>query len=691
MSSFQTVAPPHLYAVVMSDTDMEEEVPGKKINPVGDTGDHRRRQQLPPGVQKSQQAQALAHGTGGGNGTPNCLSSNNSGDGVYSAILNDRIGRFTIKHLHGDGEADYYPQIGNFYNSNDNRIMLAHQKNLFNQKLNVSFSFNPTLLVCNNCRDRPAHGISGGEQDAPMVFVLSDQCFAPALPAAGDGGCIPILRIENGSVNELAKLFVDVFTGTQLKVGSLILISSVSHLAAVGTAAYAEALVRAAKFLLNSFNGKVTVRPGVPVLLGGVGDMSLMRSLTEVAAWVDSLPLQEQALPNARSAFKLCLTNGSVGKAVQAEKSKLQLPVSLYSFEKRTFVSGHNLQLYSSIRAFDLGAEKLVIDAMIADLNKKHGANLSTQVALDRCEATQQEADSSKAVVIVGLSHANYLATELAAHGYKAITVETKSWRPNSSTVAEAVAELQQKLVTTPNVLAVIYWCLDSAAYYAITDDSVLPPVRDISGHYHIHGALITAPTEMFTKTVKTCLPLFTIETSAKKLVLSPLPRYLQKRCCSDTDHVSNLADDDYETTMFSGLDTLRRVIKDTLFLSGVRDVKTLNTSQLCITTDGARTTGSEVRDALAIIWGDDPVHPARDCYQFLAEHIDQVFLQSNSSSTSGASTPSERPVKRPRWLEDDASSLVTPRNTPHGRGRGGRGRGRGGYRGRGGRGGRVR
>jgi hypothetical protein len=72
-------------------------------------------------------------------------------------------------------------------------------------------------------------------------------------------------------VNELAKLMVDVFACVQIKVGSLILISSVSHLAAVGTAAYTESLVRASKYLLSSFQDKVTVRLGVPVLLGARG------------------------------------------------------------------------------------------------------------------------------------------------------------------------------------------------------------------------------------------------------------------------------------------------------------------------------------------------------------------------------------------------------------------------------------
>jgi hypothetical protein len=145
---------------------------------------------------------------------------------------------------------------------------------------------------------------------------------------------------------------LDVFTGAQIKVGSLILISSVSHLAAVGTAAYAESLVRASKFLLTGFSDKVTVRPGIPVLLGGAGDSSLVRSLMELEDWANSLPSKEQCFPEARSAYMLSLENGGVGKAVQAEKIVLQLPISLSTFEKKNCSKRSTLDALQSNKSF---------------------------------------------------------------------------------------------------------------------------------------------------------------------------------------------------------------------------------------------------------------------------------------------------------------------------------------------------
>jgi hypothetical protein len=48
-----------------------------------------------------------------------------AGDGAYSAILKDRLSRFSIKNLNGDGESSVNPKLGTFFNKNDSRIQLS--------------------------------------------------------------------------------------------------------------------------------------------------------------------------------------------------------------------------------------------------------------------------------------------------------------------------------------------------------------------------------------------------------------------------------------------------------------------------------------------------------------------------------------------------------------------------------------
>jgi hypothetical protein len=178
--------------------------------------------------------------------------------------------------------------------------------------------------------------------------------------------------------------------------------------------------------------------------------------------------------------------------------------------------------------------------------------------------------------------------------------------------VTEAEEQLRSILATETSVAAVVFLCLDAAAYYACYEDSVIPARQGNDGVYHIDGDLILAPADMFVRAIKICMPLFSClaTPSVKKIVLSPLPRYWMKRCCDDSDHVANLEDPEYEKKMFTGLDTFRRTIKDVLFTAGVSNFFVYNSAQLCSGVPGSRTTTDEVRDALAILWGTTPSTP---------------------------------------------------------------------------------
>jgi hypothetical protein len=69
----------------------------------------------------------------------------------------------------------------------------------------------------------------------------------------------------------------------------------------------------------------------------GAGDSSLICSLVEVSAWADRLATTSEQFPiNSRKTFLFCLANNGVGKAVKVDKFVLQLPVSLFTIEKKT-------------------------------------------------------------------------------------------------------------------------------------------------------------------------------------------------------------------------------------------------------------------------------------------------------------------------------------------------------------------
>ena len=63
-------------------------------------------------------------------------------------------------------------------------------------------------LECLSCP--AAHSFAGRltQEGRPVVMVLADQAF-PAMLPAGDGDCVVVVRVEDGSLSELEGAFTD--------------------------------------------------------------------------------------------------------------------------------------------------------------------------------------------------------------------------------------------------------------------------------------------------------------------------------------------------------------------------------------------------------------------------------------------------------------------------------------------------
>jgi hypothetical protein len=157
----------------------------------------------------------------------------NAVNGAYKAVATLRQSSRANRSL-GVGE---YPgggmviekiSIGSFANKDDNRTELCHFRTRPERKQNSSFSFDPKSLLCSNCPSRGGHRIDGGGEER-QTFILSDQNFPGVLPCSS-GECLKIVRVENGSLNEIVTCFLEVTRGEGLPTGSAILLFSASHL-----------------------------------------------------------------------------------------------------------------------------------------------------------------------------------------------------------------------------------------------------------------------------------------------------------------------------------------------------------------------------------------------------------------------------------------------------------------------------
>ena len=92
--------------------------------------------------------------------------------------------------------------------------------------------------------------------------------------------CVRIIRVEDGSLQEIVHALADAIGGAALVKGTVFLIGSLSHLSTVGTGQYITDWVRTRHWLRSRFGEHCMVLPLLPVLVQG-GGMSTVRSVIE--------------------------------------------------------------------------------------------------------------------------------------------------------------------------------------------------------------------------------------------------------------------------------------------------------------------------------------------------------------------------------------------------------------------------
>ncbi len=146
------------------------------------------------------------------------------------------------------------------------------------------------------------------------------------------------------------------------------------------------------------------------------------------------------------------------------------------------------------------------------------------------------------------------------------------------------------------------------------------------------------------------------------KLFLSPFPRYLLRSCCTDPGHVTNLQEDDHISILLDHSRDLARTIRELCFTCGIKRFKVLNPVPMIA---GDEDIAAKLdRESLAMIWGDDPVHPSTTAYDNLAECLVRTCSdledKAPSSSHKSGPPPAKRPaIHRASWIHSDESGIA--------------------------------
>ena len=93
--------------------------------------------------------------------------------------------------------------------------------------MNISCSFNPRTGFCYTCKGEP-HKATQGRDGEAVAFVVSDQSFPANVPAMGEGECLRVLRVEDGSLYEITEAVLDLVKRKMVRPGSLVMLGSLT-------------------------------------------------------------------------------------------------------------------------------------------------------------------------------------------------------------------------------------------------------------------------------------------------------------------------------------------------------------------------------------------------------------------------------------------------------------------------------
>jgi hypothetical protein len=113
----------------------------------------------------------------------------------------------------------------------DERWLRKYNIHNLDTQMNISCSFNPRTGFCgfcHTCKGEP-HKATQGRDGEALAFVVSDQSFPANVPTIGEGECLRVMRVEDGSVHEIAEAFLDLVKRKMERPGSLGMIGSLTH------------------------------------------------------------------------------------------------------------------------------------------------------------------------------------------------------------------------------------------------------------------------------------------------------------------------------------------------------------------------------------------------------------------------------------------------------------------------------
>jgi hypothetical protein len=446
----------------------------------------------------------------------------------------------------------------------------------------------------------------------------------PAWETHGGGGgdCILILRVEFGSLKELVEELCQRLRGVRLAAGSLVLLFSASHLAAVGTAAYCSDLVEATEMVKRRLGPETVGAALPPIFLNGCGDGPTIRSAVEVGMWAARFFNERTALKNTmKTATDIMAESGADG-FLPATSRRLRLPYGGGGGQK-VFVSDGTLPLPVKLAAVTVSQEKRFFLALAEEVRASMAFNLDIQLCIDRSVQPVAAAGSTGATggagggsggggghwLVVGGSNAKLLTAAAREAGIAAEHLHLPSLRIIRG-AGDMVAQKLKDEVSRKAPATVVLQLFDNSSFEALTVEGTRIPPRKSGGKHHLDGDIKVAEKATVVGMLRICRPVFNATAGINTVFVGPMPRYVAASCCTDSEHMANRAAPNFLSNMIKDLATVNRAIKEFLHADGYENIRSIDPWI------GLRDISTES------LWGTDPVHIKHEHFPKIVEGV---------------------------------------------------------------------
>jgi hypothetical protein len=360
-------------------------------------------------------------------------------------------------------------------------------------------------------------------------------------------------------------------------------------------------------------------------------------------------------LNETRTIFWEVVLGEGVGVSHHLGERPLFIPTTCRNPRRRPFFSpAPATPLPNEVAPISQEGEGRLIMSLFEEINNFYGMGIDPNPTLERGSVTQGADMNKIRTVFVGASHMTRLADEM---GHDVVNLAFPGFRPKEQMLNEIASKLAELKLGKKDTVVVD---LLSNVVFMGTNNDGLPTeaTRAEDGSYHVVGSLTIAPPSLTKKILAGCSKLAHALKETGTVLVSPIPRYVFRKCCDNPEHIENFEDPELDEEVVLGLERVKKILQnwaidhdlcfeiiDPTLLADTRDLGLRE-----------RTTSSGQR-----LWRlDDPVHLTTGGYRDIAQAIADSVVSGPAEDSASATGSSRNSQKRKR-----AESVVTKHPIP--------------------------